>query len=83
MLVDALDHHRDVYEILFAADDIDTARTTLMAKYGWSEHGTNAVLDMQQRRLPKAERERITVALRDLTAEIARVEAEQHNRREL
>ncbi|MGX9294598.1 hypothetical protein [Tsukamurella paurometabola] len=82
-IAEAMDHHRDVLEIMFAADDIDGAVAELQARYGWTAHQAAAVTDLQWRRLPRVERERITTALGDLTAEIARVEAEQHNLREL
>ncbi|MGC5026788.1 hypothetical protein ACLQ3K_18735 [Tsukamurella sp. DT100] len=64
-----------MHELLYAAEDVDTAKARLMEGFEWTEHQALAVLDLQQRRLPAAERRRIIDVLADVDARIAELTA--------
>ncbi|WP_415677626.1 hypothetical protein [Tsukamurella hominis] len=71
----ALTEHRTVHELLYAAEDVDTAKVRLMERFEWTEHQALAVLDVQHRRLPTAERRRIFEVLADVDARVAELTA--------
>jgi DNA gyrase subunit A len=58
-LLIALDHLDDVIRTIRESPDVDTARTRLMARFGLSEAQTQAILDMQLRRLTGLERQKL------------------------
>jgi len=58
-LLIALDHLDEVIETIRNAEDVDSARTQLMDRFGLSEEQANAILDMQLRRLAALERRKI------------------------
>lgn len=65
-LAAALEHRREVYELLEAADDTATASRDLQTLLGTDEVGAQAVIDLQLRRLTVTERARIAEHLREL-----------------
>lgn len=68
---EALDNHRVVIDVLYSAETVDAARTALMDRFPWSFAAATAVMDMQWRRMPAAERRRIARETADLAATIA------------
>ncbi len=55
----ALDNLDEVIKTIRAAADVDAARAQLMKRFGLSEPQTNAILEMQLRRLAALERKKI------------------------
>lgn len=72
-LADALDRRQEVFELLGAAPDPDTARSQLEELLGIDTVGAQAVLDMQLRRVPASERDRITTQLQELRGNLQRM----------
>jgi DNA gyrase subunit A len=58
-LLIALNHLDEVIQIIRSAPDVETARERLIQRFGLSEMQTNAILDMQLRRLAALERQKI------------------------
>ncbi|HEY3078513.1 MAG TPA: DNA gyrase subunit A [Chloroflexota bacterium] len=70
----ALDHLDEVIRIIRGSRDTETARGTLMQRFSLSEVQTNAILDMQLRRLAALERQKILDELKEVRAVVARLE---------
>ncbi|CZE47302.1 DNA gyrase subunit A [Campylobacter geochelonis] len=71
----ALDNIDDVIELIKSSADTTVAREGLMAKFGLSELQSNAILDMRLSRLTGLEREKIENELKEILAEIQRLDA--------
>lgn len=71
----ALDNIDDVIELIKNSEDTPSARNGLMEKFGLSELQANAILDMKLSKLTGLEREKLDNELKELLAEIARLEA--------
>ena len=70
----ALDRMDEVITIIRNSADVETARTNLMSTLDLSEVQSQAILDMQLRRLAALERERLEKEHEDLLAKIAELE---------
>lgn len=70
----ALDNIDKVIALIKNSSDNNTARDSLVAKFGLSELQANAILDMKLGRLTGLEREKIENELAELMKEIARLE---------
>ncbi|HEC1154187.1 TPA: DNA gyrase subunit A [Campylobacter coli] len=70
----ALDNIDEVIALIKNSSDNNTARDSLVAKFGLSELQANAILDMKLGRLTGLEREKIENELAELMKEIARLE---------
>lgn len=70
-LLIALEHLDEVIETIRRADDAETAKAQLMARFGLSEAQSTAILDMQLRRLAALERQKIEDEHKEVTAHIA------------
>ncbi|CAM4140482.1 DNA gyrase subunit A [Campylobacter armoricus] len=70
----ALDNIDEVIALIKNSPDNPTAKTLLMQKFGLSELQSNAILDMKLGRLTGLEREKIDNELRELLAEIQRLD---------
>ncbi|WP_215432498.1 DNA topoisomerase (ATP-hydrolyzing) subunit A [Campylobacter coli] len=70
----ALDNIDEVIALIKNSSDNNTARDSLVAKFGLSELQANAILDMKLGRLTGLEREKIENELVELMKEIARLE---------
>ncbi|HZD09969.1 MAG TPA: DNA gyrase subunit A, partial [Candidatus Binatia bacterium] len=82
-LLVALDHLDDVIETIRNADDVDDARTKLVARFGLSEEQANAILDMQLRRLAALERQKIQDEYAEITEEVRRLRRILANKNEI
>jgi len=71
----ALDRMDEVIQIIRGSADVETARTNLMTTLVLSEIQSQAILDMQLRRLAALERERLETEHNDLLAKIAELES--------
>lgn len=69
-LLIALDHLDDVIETIRNADDVDEARSQLIARFGLTEDQANAILDMQLRRLAALERQKIQNEYQEITEQV-------------
>ena len=58
-LLIALDHLDEVISLIRNSPDVESARQSLMERFGLSERQANAILDMQLRRLAALERRKI------------------------
>ncbi|HEC1785591.1 TPA: DNA gyrase subunit A [Campylobacter lari] len=70
----ALDNIDEVIALIKNSPDNSTAKNLLMQKFGLSELQSNAILDMKLGRLTGLEREKIDNELRELLAEIERLD---------
>ncbi|HFP7721585.1 TPA: DNA topoisomerase (ATP-hydrolyzing) subunit A [Campylobacter jejuni] len=70
----ALDNIDEVIALIKNSSDNNTARDSLVVKFGFSELQANAILDMKLGRLTGLEREKIENELAELMKEIARLE---------
>lgn len=70
----ALDNIDEVIELIKSSADTNVARDGLMSKFGLSEIQSNAILDMKLSRLTGLEREKIDNELKEILAEIERLE---------
>ena len=70
----ALDNIDEVIELIKNSADTNAARDGLMSKFGLSELQSNAILDMRLSKLTGLEREKLDNELRELLAEIARLD---------
>ncbi|MBR8461939.1 DNA gyrase subunit A [Campylobacter sp. faydin G-105] len=70
----ALDNIDAVIELIRNSADTQVARDGLMAKFGLSELQSNAILDMRLSKLTGLEREKLDNELKELMAEIARLD---------
>ncbi|EAI4441740.1 TPA: DNA gyrase subunit A [Campylobacter lari] len=73
-LKNALDNIDEVIALIKNSPDNPTAKNLLMQKFGLSELQSNAILDMKLGRLTGLEREKIDNELRELLAEIERLD---------
>ena len=71
----ALDRMDEVIEIIRGSADVEAARANLMSTLDLSEIQSQAILDMQLRRLAALERERLEKEHEDLVGKIAELEA--------
>ena len=71
----ALDRMDEVIAIIRGSADVETARNNLMEQLSLSEIQSQAILDMQLRRLAALERERLQKEHDELLAKIAELEA--------
>ena len=71
----ALDRMDEVIAIIRGSADVESARANLMSTLNLSEVQSQAILDMQLRRLAALERERLEKEHEDLLAKIAELEA--------
>jgi len=63
----ALKNLDEIIQIIRSAPDVDTARQKLMKRYKLTELQTNAILDMQLRRLAALERKKIETEYKEVT----------------
>lgn len=68
----ALDHIDEIIRIIRGSSSDETAKQSLMERFGLSERQAVAILDMQLRRLTGLERDKILAEYRDLEARIKR-----------
>ncbi|MBN1248888.1 MAG: DNA gyrase subunit A, partial [Anaerolineae bacterium] len=73
-LLIALDHLDAVIQTIRESPDVDTARTRLMARFGLTEVQTQAILDMQLRRLTGLERQKLEEEYGELLKTISYLE---------
>ncbi|MGN6244783.1 MAG: DNA gyrase subunit A [Motilibacteraceae bacterium] len=66
----------DVLSVAAHADDVEQSAARLSAEFGLDDVQAQAVLALQVRRLPAAERRKIEHELAEIQAEIARLERE-------
>lgn len=66
----ALDHIEEVIATIRAARETDTARSALMAKFGFSERQAQAILEMRLQRLTGLERDKILNELAEIMKQI-------------
>ena len=69
-LLKAIDVIDQVIRIIRAAENVDAARSTLIAELGFSERQAQAILDMQLRRLTGLERGKLTAEYESLLAAV-------------
>lgn len=72
-LMIALDHIDEIIKIIRASADAETAKTTLMTKFKLSDIQSQAILDMQLRRLAALERQKIEDEYKEIQTAIARI----------
>lgn len=70
----ALDNIDEVIELIRKSADTPSARDGLMEKFGLSELQSNAILDMRLSKLTGLEREKLDNELKELLAEISRLD---------
>ena len=70
----ALQFLDEVITIIRRAESADAARATLMSRFGLTEVQTQAILDLQLRRLATLERQKIEDEYREVTAYVAYLE---------
>ncbi|MBE3610600.1 DNA gyrase subunit A [Campylobacter californiensis] len=70
----ALDNIDEVISLIRNSADTSVAREGLMSKFGLSELQSNAILDMRLSKLTGLEREKLDNELKELMAEIARLD---------
>ena len=71
----ALDNIDEVIDVIRNSADTNVARENLMSKFGLSEAQSGAILDMRLSRLTGLEREKIEEELKEILAEIKRLDA--------
>ncbi len=74
-LLIALEHIDEIIELIRGSESADAARSELMTRFELSEIQSQAILDMQLRRLAALERQRIQDEYDELTALIAELKA--------
>ena len=70
----ALDNLDAVIRTIRESEDVDTARSNLIERFGLTEVQANAILEMQLRRLAALERQRIEDEYRAVIERIAELE---------
>jgi DNA gyrase subunit A len=73
-LLRALDHLDAIIQTIRAAEDVDSARMALMTRFALSEAQSNAILEMQLRRLAALERMKLQQEYSEVMARIAYLE---------
>lgn len=71
----ALDHLDEVIKLIRASKDAETAKTGLMEKFALSEIQSQAILDMQLRKLAALERKKVEDELEEIVRTIKNYEA--------
>ena len=71
----ALDNIDEVIDVIRNSADTNVARENLMSRFGLSEVQSGAILDMRLSRLTGLEREKIEEELKEILAEIKRLDA--------
>lgn len=71
----ALDNIDEVIDVIRKSADTNVARENLMSRFGLSEAQSGAILDMRLSRLTGLEREKIEEELKEILAEIKRLDA--------
>lgn len=71
----ALDNIDEVIDVIRNSADTNVARENLMSRFGLSEAQSGAILDMRLSRLTGLEREKIEEELKEILAEIKRLDA--------
>ncbi len=71
----ALDNIDEVIDVIRNSADTNVARENLMSRFGLSETQSGAILDMRLSRLTGLEREKIEEELKEILAEIKRLDA--------
>lgn len=71
----ALDNIDEVIDVIRNSADANVARENLMSRFGLSEAQSGAILDMRLSRLTGLEREKIEEELKEILAEIKRLDA--------
>ncbi len=71
----ALDNIDEVIDVIRSSADTNVARENLMSRFGLSEAQSGAILDMRLSRLTGLEREKIEEELKEILAEIKRLDA--------
>ena len=71
----ALDNIDEVIDVIRKSADTNIARENLMSRFGLSEAQSGAILDMRLSRLTGLEREKIEEELKEILAEIKRLDA--------
>ncbi len=71
----ALDNIDEVIDVIRNSADTNIARENLMSRFGLSEAQSGAILDMRLSRLTGLEREKIEEELKEILAEIKRLDA--------
>ena len=66
----ALDHIDEVIQIIKQSESAETAKVSLMNKFGFSQIQSEHILDMQLRKLSKLEREKIENELKEILDKI-------------
>ena len=74
-LLKAIDHIDEVIAIIRGSANVDEARESLMARFGFTQVQADAILAMRLRRLTGLEREELEAEYRDLLKEIERLRA--------
>ena len=75
----ALNHLDEVIDLIRKAPDVETARARLMKRFKLSELQTQAILDMQLRRLAALERKKIELEYKEVRALIKELEGLLHS----
>ncbi|MBL8131988.1 MAG: DNA gyrase subunit A, partial [Anaerolineae bacterium] len=73
-LLKALDSIDAIIQTIRSADDTESARASLIHRFGMSEAQANAILDMQLRRLAALEHQKLTDEYNEVSARIAYLE---------
>ena len=71
----AISHLDEVIRLIRGSDSAETARTELMSRFGLDERQSQAILDLQLRRLAELERQRLEQEYQDLQDAIREMEA--------
>lgn len=74
-LLRAIDNLDRVIQLIRSSADVDDARNSLMAEFGFSKVQAQAILDMQLRRLAALEREKLETEFKELTELVAKLQA--------
>lgn len=74
-LLRAIDNLDRVIQLIRSSADVDDARNSLMAEFGFSRVQAQAILDMQLRRLAALEREKLETEFKELTELVAKLQA--------
>ena len=71
----AISHLDEVIRLIRGSDSAETARTELMSRFGLDERQSQAILDLQLRRLAELERQRLEQEYQDLQDAIREMES--------
>ncbi len=82
-LLSALDHIDEIISIIRASSDVDTARSQLMNRFGFSEKQVQAILDMRLQKLTGLERGKLEAEHQELLKTIAYLQGLLASREEM